>query len=62
MHQAGRGWSSDFARLWIVDGRVVLSAEWAAMSADERIQTLAKAIASMPEGFWENHVEGGQRS
>ena len=34
------------------------SPEWAAMTADERSQTLAKAIAAMPDGFWE---DGGER-
>ncbi len=36
------------------------SPEWAAMTADERSQTLAKAIVSMPEGFWDDGGEGDQ--
>ena len=38
------------------------SPEWAAMTADERSQTLAKAIVSMPEGFWDDGGEGDQSS
>ena len=36
------------------------SPEWAAMTADERSKTLAKAIVSMPEGFWDDGGEGDQ--
>ena len=38
------------------------SPEWAAMTREQRGETLAKAIAAMPDGFWEVGGEGDQSS